>query len=163
MPERSLAQSVHTALILLGWAGLITAGVSFPASAILTQFYKSVDVIAIDWLGPIGLFIGSLSAIAAIFFARHALGIPLPKGSPQTERWIVPLWIAGLILLVMHCTVLSGTPAMIAEVLYSTYPFLIALGLSPALATACPAVPQAMVTQRARHGARDHRSLGGHT
>ena len=88
MPERSLAQSVHTALILLGWAGLITAGVCFPATAILTQFYAFGGIAAMYWLAPIGLFIGGLSAVAAIFFARTALGVPLPKGSPQTERWI---------------------------------------------------------------------------
>jgi drug/metabolite transporter (DMT)-like permease len=161
MPERSLAHSVHTALILMGWAGLITAGVSFPASAILAHFFGSGDKTPIDWLGPIGLFIGSLSAIAAILFARSRLGIPLPNGSPQTERWIVPLWIAGLILVALRCTLLSGMPALIAEVLYSTYPFLIALGLSPALVTACPDVPQTAVTQRARHGVHDRRLLDG--
>jgi hypothetical protein len=157
MPERSLAQSVHTALILLAWAGLITAGVCFPAAAILTQFYAFGGMTAIYWLGPIGLFVGSLSAVAAIFFARSALGIPLPKGSPQTERWIAPLWIGNLVLLALRCTMLSGTPALIAEILYSTFPLLIALGLSPALVTACAEMPQA-VAQQARHGARDRRS-----
>jgi hypothetical protein len=155
MPERSLAQSVHTALILLAWAGLITAGVGFPATAILTQFYASGGMTAIYWLGPIGLFAGSLSAVAAIFFARSALGIPLPKGSPQTERWIVPLWIGNLVLLALRCTMLSGMPALIAETLYSAFPFLIALGLSPALVSAY-AEPQP-VAQQARYGARDRR------
>jgi hypothetical protein len=160
MPERSLAHCIHTALVLLGWAGLITAGVCFPASAILSEFYTFGDLTAIIWLGPIGLFIGSLSAVAAIFFARSALGIPLPNGSPQTERWIVPLWIASLVLLALRCTILSGLPAVIAETLYSTFPFLIALGLSPALMMACAGTPQA-VAQRARHGAHDRRSGSG--
>jgi hypothetical protein len=158
MPERSLAQSVHTALILLAWAGLITAGVCFPASAILTQFYAFGGMTAIYWLGPIGLFTGSLSAVAAIFFARSALGVPLPNGSPQTERWIVPLWIGILVLLALRYTMLSGTPALIAEILYSTYPLLIALGLSPALVATCGEIPQA-VAQQARH--RDRRPGGG--
>jgi hypothetical protein len=159
MPERSLAQSVHTALILLAWAGLITAGVCFPATAILTHFYAFGDLTAIYWLGPIGLFVGCLSAVTAIFL-RSALGIPLPKGSPQTERWIVPLWIASLALLALRCTMLSGIPALIAEVLYSAYPFLIVLGLSPALVTACAEMPKA-VAQQARHGARDRRPHRG--
>jgi hypothetical protein len=158
MPERSLAQSVHTALILLAWAGLITAGVCFPATAILTQFYAFGGMTAIYWLGPVGLLAGSLSAVGAIFFARSALGVPLPKGSPQTERWIVPLWAGNLILLALRCTMLSGMPALIAEVLYSTYPLLIALGLSPALVTAYAEMPQA-VAQQARH--RDRRPGGG--
>ena len=110
---------------------------------------------AIYWLGPIGLFAGSLSAVAAIFFARSALGIPLPKGSPQTERWIVPLWIGNLVLLALRCTMLSGMPALIAETLYSAFPFLIALGLSPALVSAYTE-PQP-VAQQARYGARDRR------
>ncbi len=155
MPERSLAQSVHTALVLLAWAGLVTAGICFPATAILTQFYAFDGISAICWLGPIGLFIGSLCAIAAIFFARSALGTPLPNGSPQTERWIVPLWIASLILLALRCTILSGTPALVAEVLYSAFPFLIALGLAPALIT-YPAIP-GRARQRVRQGASDRR------
>jgi hypothetical protein len=40
MPERSVAQSVHAALVLLGWAGLITAGVCFPVMAILAFLYR---------------------------------------------------------------------------------------------------------------------------
>ena len=160
MPERSLAQSVHTALIHLAWAGLIMAGICFPATAILTQFFAFGGMTAIYWLGPIGLFVGCLAAVAAIFFARSALGIPLPNGSPQTERWIAPLWVTGLILLALRCTMLSGMPALIAEVLYSAFPFLIALGLSPALVTAYAEMPQA-VAQQARHGARDHRSPRG--
>ena len=159
MPERSLAQCVHTALILLAWAGLVTAGVCFPATAILTQFYAFGGLTAIYWLGPAGLFVGGLCAVTAIFFARSALGVPLPKGSPQTERWIAPLWIAGLVLLALRCTMLSGMPALIAEALYSTYPFLIALGLSPALVT-YPAMPQA-IAQQARRGAHDRRQACG--
>jgi choline-glycine betaine transporter len=158
MPERSLAQSVHTALILLGWAGLITAGICFPANAILAEFYAFGGITAISWLAPIGLFVGGLSAVAAIFFARAALGVPLPKGSPQTERWIAPLWTACLALLALRYTMLSGMPALVAEVLYSAFPFLIALGLSPALIT-YPAMPQP-ARQQARHRVRDRRSAG---
>src|SRR5262245_670046 len=132
MPERSLAQSVHAALVLLGWAGLITAGVCFPATAILSRYYTSGGMTALYWLGPLGLFIGCVSSIVAMFFAHAALGLPLPSSSPRTERWIVPLWIASLVLVALRCTVLSGMPALLAEVLYSAYPFLIALGLSPA-------------------------------
>jgi hypothetical protein len=160
MPERSLAQSVHTALIHLAWSGLVIAGICFPATAILTQLYAFDGMTAIYWLGPIGLFAGCLSAVTAIFFARSALGIPLPQGSPQTERWIAPLWITSLVLLALRCTMLSGVPALIAEVLYSAFPFLIALGLSPALVTASAEMPQA-VAQQARHGAHDHRSARG--
>jgi hypothetical protein len=160
MPERSVAQSVHTALVLLGWAGLITAGICFPAIAILAQFYTSSGTTPLDWLGPVGLFVGGVSSVVAIFFAHAALGLPLPSGSPRTERWIVPLWIASMVLLALRCTVLSGTPALIAEVLYSTYPFLIALGLSPAL---LPAIPQAAVVQETQHGGRHRRSAGSRT
>ena len=150
MAERSLAQSVHAALLLLGWAGLITAGICFPATAILARFYSSSGMAALYWLGPVGLFVGCASSIVAIFFARAALDIPLPNGSPRTERWIVPLWIAGVVLLALRCTVLSGTPALLAEVLYSAYPFLIALGLAPALLNVCLAIPQVTATQQAQ-------------
>ena len=87
----------------------------------------------------------------SIFFAHAAIGLPLPSGSPRAERWIVPLWIAIVVLLALRYTVLSGTPALLAEVLYSTYPFLIALGLAPALANICPAIPQAAVAPQTRH------------
>jgi hypothetical protein len=113
---------------------------------------------ALYWLGPLGLLAGSLSSIVAIFFAHAALGLPLPSGSPRTERWIVPLWIAGVALLALRCTVLSGTPALLAEILYSTYPFLIALGLSPAL---LPAIPETPVAQETQHGGRHRHPAGG--
>jgi hypothetical protein len=144
-------------LILLAWAGLITAGVCFPATAILAEIYPFGGIAAISWLAPIGLFVGGLSAVTAIFFARSALGVPLPKGSPQTERWIAPLWTAGLVLLALRYTMLSGIAALVAEVFYSAFPFLVALGLSPALIT-YPAVPLP-ARQQARHGA--HRSADG--
>jgi len=159
MPERSVAQSIHTALLFLGWAGLITAGVCFPATAILAQFYVSSAMTALYWLGPVALFVGCVSALIAMFFAQSALGVPLPSGSPRTERWIVPLWIAIMLLIVLRCTVLSGIPALLAEALYSTYPFLIALGLAPALVSVCPAIPQA-ATQQTLHSARHRRSAG---
>ncbi len=151
MPERSVAQSVHAALVLGGWAGLITAGVSFPAMAILTHSYAAGGMTALHWLGPAGLFVGCLASVISIFFAHAAIGLPLPSGSPRAERWIVPLWIAIVVLLALRYTVLSGTPALLAEVLYSTYPFLIALGLVPALANICPAIPQAAVAPQTRH------------
>jgi hypothetical protein len=154
MPERSVAHCAHAALVLLGWAGLITAGICFPATAILSQFYASSGMTALYWLGPLGLLAGCVSSIVAIFFAHAALGLPLPSGSPRTERWIVPLWIAGVALLALRCTVLSGTPALLAEILYSTYPFLIALGLSPAL---LPTVPETAVTQESQHSGRHRR------
>jgi hypothetical protein len=160
MPERSAAQSMHAALVFLGWAGLMTAGFCFPATAILAQFYMSSGMAALYWLGPVGLFVGCLSAVVAIFFAHAALGVPLPSGSPRTERWIVPLWIAIMILIALRCTVLSGIPAVLAEALYSTYPFLIALGLAPALVNVCPAIPQA-ATQQTLHSARHRRSASG--
>jgi hypothetical protein len=163
MPERSVAQSVHAALVLLGWAGLITAGVSFPAMAILPHYYATDSIAALYWLGPVGLFIGGLSSVLSIFFAHAAIGLPLPSGSARTERWIVPLWIMMIILLALRWTVLSGTPALLAEVLYSTYPFLIALGLAPALINICPDVPQAAVTQQTRHSAQNRRSAGVRT
>jgi hypothetical protein len=163
MPERSVAQSVHAALVLLGWAGLITAGVCFPAMAILTHYYNTDGIAALYWLGPIGLFVGCVSSVISIFFAHAAIGLPLPSGSARTERWIVPLWIAMIILLALRCTVLSGTPALLAEVLYSTYPFLIALGLGPALVNICPAIPHAAVTQQTRHSAQNRHSAGART
>jgi hypothetical protein len=163
MPERSLAHSVHAALVVLGWAGLIAAGVCFPAMAILTQYYTTNSVTALYWLGPVGLFVGCLSSVISIFFAHAAIGLPLPSGSARTERWIVPIWIAMIILLALRCTVLSGTPALLAEVLYSTYPFLIALGLAPALINICPDIPQAAVTQQIRHSAQNRRSAGART
>jgi hypothetical protein len=161
MPERSVAQSVHAALVLLGWAGLITAGLCFPLMAILTHFYTGGDDTPLYWLGPAGLFVGCLSSVISIFFARAALGVPLPSGSPRLERWIVPLWIAIVTLIALRWTVLSGTPAWLAEVLYSTYPFLIALGLAPALTNVCSdireAAPQAAVTHQSRHNGRNRR------
>src|SRR6266702_6342487 len=75
MPERSVAQSVHAALVLLGWAGLITAGVCFPAMAILTHFYTGGEATALYWLGPTGLFVGCLSSVLSIFFAQTVLGL----------------------------------------------------------------------------------------
>jgi hypothetical protein len=163
MPERSVAQSVHAALVLLGWAGLITAGVCFPAMAILAHLYKANGTIPLYWLGPAGLFVGCISSVISIFFAQAAIGLPLPSGSPRTERWIVPLWIAMVVSLALRCTVLSGTPALFAEVLYSSYPFLIALGLAPALANIRPAVPQAAVTPQTRHNPQNRRSVGART
>jgi hypothetical protein len=167
MPERSVAQSVHAALVLLGWAGLISAGISFPVMAILAHFYTGGEATALYWLGPAGLFVGCLSSVVSIFFAQTALGVPLPSGSARLERWIVPFWIAIVVLLALRWTVLSGTPAMLAEALYSTYPFLIALGLAPALAHVCPeihqAAPQAAVTQQTRHTERSRRSAGART
>lgn len=160
MPERSAAQSIHTALLFLGWAGLITAGICFPATAILAQFYMSSGMTALYWLGPVALFVGCVSALIAIFFAQAALGVPLPSGSPRTERWIVPLWIAIMVLIALRCTVLSGMPALLAETLYSTYPFLIALGLAPALGNVCPALPQA-ATQQTSHSVHYRRSGAG--
>ena len=163
MPERSVAQSVHAALVLLGWAGLITAGVCFPAMAVLTHFYTAGAETALYWLGPAGLFVGCLSSVISIFFAQAAIGVPLPSGSARTERWIVPIWIAIVVLLVLRCTVLSGTPALLAEALYSTYPLLIALVLAPALSNVCPDTPQAAVTPQSRHSAQNRRSAGGRT
>jgi hypothetical protein len=167
MPERSVAQSVHAALVLLGWAGLITAGVCFPVMTILTHFYTGGEETALYWLGPAGLFVGCLSSVISIFFAQTALGLPLPSGSARLERWIVPLWIAIVALVALRCTVLSGTPALLAEALYSTYPFLIALGLAPALANVCPevrqAAPQAAITQQSLHSERNRRSAGART
>ena len=161
MPERSVAQSVHAALVLLGWAGLITAGVCFPAMTILAHFYTGGEATALYWLGPTGLFVGCLSSVLSIFFAQTVLGLPLPSGSARLERWIVPLWIAIVALVALRCTVLSGTPALFAEVIYSTYPFLIALGLAPALANFGPdvhqATPQAAITQQTRHNERNRR------
>jgi hypothetical protein len=167
MPERSVAQSIHGALVLVGWAGLITAGVCFPAMAILAHFFTAGSGTALYWLGPAGLFVGCLSSVISIFFGHAAIGLPLPSGSPRLERWIVPLWIAIVALVALRCTVLSGTPALFAEVLYSTYPFLIALGLAPALANICPevhqATPQAAITQQTRHSERNRRSAGART
>jgi hypothetical protein len=163
MPERSVTQSIHAAMVLLGWAGLMTAGVCFPAMAILTHYYATNAVTALYWLGPVALFVGCLSSVLSIFFAHTTMGLPLPNGSARTERWIVPLWIAIIVLLTLRFTVLSGTPALLAEVLYSTYPFLIALGLAPALVNICPAIPQAAVTQQTRHSAQNRRSAGART
>jgi hypothetical protein len=65
-----------------------------------------------------------------------------------------------MVLIALRCTVLSGMPALLAETLYSTYPFLIALGLAPALVNVCPALPQA-ATQQTSHSAHHRRSAGG--
>jgi len=155
-------------MVLLAWVGLTTAGICFPAMAVLTHYYDiygTDGIAALYWLGPVGLFVGCLSSVISIFFAHAAIGLPLPSGSVRTERWIVPLWIAIIILLTLRCTVLSGTPALLAEVLYSTYPFLIALVLAPALVNICPdtEIPQIAVTQQTRHNAQNRRSTGGRT
>jgi hypothetical protein len=167
MPERNVAQSVHAALVLLGWTGLMTAGLCFPVMAIFTDFHPGGHETLLYRLGPAGLFVGCLSSVISIFFAQTALGQPLPSGSARFERWIVPLWIAIIVLLALRWTVLSGTPAALAEVLYSTYPFLIALGLAPALANVCPenrqVAPQAAVTQQTPHSAQNRRSAGART
>jgi hypothetical protein len=163
MPERSVAHSVHAALVLLGWAGLITAGVCFPAMAILAHFYDASAAASLYWLGPAALLVGCIASVISIFFAQAAIGVPPPSGSPRAERWIVPLWIAMVVLLALRCTVLSGTPALLAEVFYSTYPLLIALGLAPVLATICPALPQAAVTPQTRHSAQNRHSAGVRT
>jgi hypothetical protein len=163
MPERSVAQSVHAALVLLGWAGLITAGICFPAMAIVAHIYKTSGAVALYWLGPAGLFVGCVASVISFFFAQAVIGLPPPSGSPRAERWIVPLWIAMVVLLALRWTVLSGIPALFAEVLYSTYPFLIALGLAPVLAYVNPAVPQAAVTPQTRHSGRNRHSAGART
>jgi hypothetical protein len=167
MPERSIAQTIHAALVLLGWAGLIVAGICFPAMVIVTHFYNTDSQTALYWLGPAGLFVGCLSSVVSIFFAHVTIGLPFPSGSARLERWIVPFWIALVVLLTLRWTVLSGTPAVLAEMLYSTYPFLIALGLAPALTNVSPdahqAAPQAVVTQQTRHSGQSRRSAGVRT
>jgi hypothetical protein len=167
MPERSIAQTIHAAMVLLGWAGLIVAGVSFPAMVILAHFCAVGDETTLYWLGPAGLFVGCSSSLVSIFFAHATIGLPLPRGSARLERWIVPFWIALVVLLTLRWTVLSGTPAALAEILYSTYPFLIALGLAPALTTISPdarqTAPQAVVTQQTRHSGQTRRSAGART
>jgi hypothetical protein len=167
MPERSIAQTIHAAMVLLGWAGLIVAGVCFPAMVIVAHFYNAGGETALYWLGPAGLFVGCLSSVVSIFFAHATIGLPLPSGSARLERWIVPFWIALVVLLMLRWTVLSGTPAVLAEILYSTYPFLIALGLAPALTTISPdahqTAPQAIVTQQTRHSGQTRRSAGART
>ncbi len=90
MPERSVAQSVHAALVLLGWAGLITAGVSFPAMAILTHSYAAGGMTALHWLGPAGLFVGCLASVISIFFAHAAIGLPLPSSRCATRCFRAP-------------------------------------------------------------------------
>jgi hypothetical protein len=167
MPERSIAQTIHAAMVLLGWAGLTVAGVCFPAMVVLAHFYGVAGETTLYWLGPAGLFVGCSSSLISIFFAHATLGLPLPSGSARLERWIVPFWIALVVLLVLRWTVLSGTPAVLAEMLYSTYPFLIALGLAPALTHISPdtrlAAPQAIVTPQTRRNGQNRRSAGVRT
>src|SRR5258705_3045277 len=105
MPERSVAQSVHAAMVLLGWAGLFTAGVCFPAMAILTHYYETDGIAALYLLGPARLFVGCFSSLVSIFFSPTALCLPLPNGSLRTAPLIIPPLVAILVLLVLRCYV----------------------------------------------------------